>query len=316
MFFEGSEKKFELVCGPDACLLAKGDDFWTHLVSRARASILSKISNSEMIAYLLSESSLFVWNDKLVMITCGRTTLVEAAIAALESLRSSQLQAFIYERKNEHFPRMQQTDFFKDARLLNEHMRGRAYQFGSRDTHHLHLYHMDKAYFPASYDSTLEILMYSLQGDAKTYFQNPGHYHAQIKALMEIHPRLGGFQVDDHCFDPCGYSLNAIRGGSYYTVHVTPEDVGSYVSFETNLPLEDDLDDFLSALLGVFQPGSLDVIWFRPDHKIQCIELRGFSMKTSIKQSLSCGYQVSYTSYFKSPVETEEALSLTEYVLE
>ena len=47
---------------------------------------------------------------------------------------------------------------------------------------------------------------------------------AAVTPLDAIFP---GFQINDYLFQPCGYSLNAIRGSENYTIHVTPEEVGS-----------------------------------------------------------------------------------------
>ena len=78
-FFEGPEKKVEILVDPAfPSLLKFGDEVWGRVITEARASILSKMANEACIAYLLSESSLFVFSRRVVMITCGRTTLVSA----------------------------------------------------------------------------------------------------------------------------------------------------------------------------------------------------------------------------------------------
>ena len=85
MFFEGSEKKLEIVVSKDSPdLRSYGREMWEKVVERSRATILSSISNEYIDAYLLSESSLFVSKDRVLMITCGTTTLVHAASAILE----------------------------------------------------------------------------------------------------------------------------------------------------------------------------------------------------------------------------------------
>ncbi|HEX4046452.1 MAG TPA: adenosylmethionine decarboxylase, partial [Elusimicrobiota bacterium] len=76
MFFEGPEKKLELALAPgQPSLRARGLDYWKMIVGKARAQILSSLSNESLDAHLLSESSLFVADNWLTMITCGRTDL-------------------------------------------------------------------------------------------------------------------------------------------------------------------------------------------------------------------------------------------------
>ncbi|MCB0357905.1 MAG: hypothetical protein KDD40_12900, partial [Bdellovibrionales bacterium] len=73
MFFEGSEKKLEIELSISAGdLREKPFSFWEALVNKAQAKIISKIESSECRAFLLSESSLFVWSNRLTLITCGR----------------------------------------------------------------------------------------------------------------------------------------------------------------------------------------------------------------------------------------------------
>jgi S-adenosylmethionine decarboxylase len=38
--------------------------------------------------------------------------------------------------------------------------------------------------------------------------------------------------IDDYVFEPCGYSMNGVEGGTFSTVHITPEEGFSYASFE------------------------------------------------------------------------------------
>ena len=71
-----------------------------------------------------------------------------------------------------------------------------------------------------------------------------------------------GFEVDDYLFEPSGYSLNALRDDSYWTLHVTPERDGSYASFETNVALGAELDSVASRLLEIFKPRSFDLVRF------------------------------------------------------
>ena len=57
-----------------------------------------------------------------------------------------------------------------------------------------------------------------------------------MTVLSGIGALLPGVKVDNWAFEPCGYSMNGLRGDFYYTVHITPEPGVSYASFETNDP--------------------------------------------------------------------------------
>ena len=130
-----------------------------------------------------------------------------------------------------------------------------------------------------------------------------------------VHQLFEGFEVDDFAFDPCGYSLNALKGKDYYTIHVTPEEQGSYVSFETNYRLGDSIETTLLRVLEVFQPNAFDVIVFRPqnqDKSDHLLEVEGFNKKTTVRQSISCGYDVSYTYHYKKMNDIQNAVAIEE----
>ncbi|NJM09928.1 MAG: hypothetical protein HC883_03285 [Bdellovibrionaceae bacterium] len=69
-----------------------------------------------------------------------------------------------------------------------------------------------------------------------------------------------GFQMDDHLFEPYGYSRNAIHCRDYYSLHVSPEASGSYVSFETNAVSPTKIEPLLKLLAKTFKPKLLEVI--------------------------------------------------------
>ena len=69
-FFEGTEKKLELSVDPSAPSLRRiGQAYWTAVVRRVGADVLSRLTSESCAAYLLSESSLFVFDHHLMMMT-------------------------------------------------------------------------------------------------------------------------------------------------------------------------------------------------------------------------------------------------------
>ncbi len=308
MFFEGSEKKFELI-SLGAGLRRRPEAFVQRLVDLAGAKIISKISSDRLDAYLLSESSLFVSDDGLAMLTCGRTTLAKAAEFAIQELSPEKIDFLSFERKNEFFPHGQETDFYSDVRLLEKYVPGRSFRFGFSDEHHLMLFHLDKPFKPRALDCTLEVLMYNLQGPAHGIF-NAEQTLERVRELTKLDQIFTGFTIDDYLFDPCGYSLNAVRGGEYYTVHVTPEESSSYVSFETNVKLGDNIATALRNVVEVFKPRSFDVIYFHPEHGLNAFALAPYTCTNYVRQSLNCGFEVGFATYFALSDEPRPAVIL------
>lgn len=308
MYFEGSEKKFEAIVR-GAALRKRPEAFWHSIVELAGAKILSKVSSAACDAYLLSESSLFVWDDRLTMITCGRTNLVRAAARLLDEVDTSAVEFLTYERKNEYYPHRQETDFHKDIKVLQERVPGKAFRFGSPDEHHIFLFHLDRAYRPRNADTTLEVLMYHLQGQASEIF-NCNQTIERVRQLTRVDQIFPDFQVDDYLFQPCGYSLNALKGSEYYTIHVTPEETGSYVSFETNVRLGNRVAQALRSVVEIFQPRSFDVVYFHPEKELKAFDIAPFVQRGYVRQSLSCGFEVGFSTYYLNSNEPQSAMPL------
>jgi S-adenosylmethionine decarboxylase len=299
MLFEGTEKKLEVLLSPAApSLRERGRAFWEDVVARSQAVILSCLENEYCDAYLLSESSLFVYDHRFIMITCGRTTLIDAALAVLDRESPAQLLSLIYERKNENFPGLQPSTFADDVKRLQERVAGTALVFGEKDSHHVSLFHLDRDCDPPAEDVTLEVLMYGLDPAAARMFRGPAAATRQGSGIGRV---LEGFEIDDHAFDPAGYSLNALRGPDYYTVHVTPEEAGSYASFETNVAFAKAAEVRNTALraVSIFRPERFDLMLFQSRADFRSLH-PGYVLQSDEARRLGCGYNVQFCHFSRA----------------
>jgi S-adenosylmethionine decarboxylase len=86
--FEGPEKVLEIDFapghGPARGLREITRAQWDVILTEARCTILNSLSNDKLDSYVLSESSLFVYPLKMMLKTCGTTTLLRAVGPLLE----------------------------------------------------------------------------------------------------------------------------------------------------------------------------------------------------------------------------------------
>jgi len=226
-------------------------------------------------AYLLSESSMFIFPHKLILKTCGTTTLLVGlekilTLAKEEAGIPSVFRVF-YSRKtfmNPHLQKPPHRNWKDEVVYLDEHfLEGSAYTVGRMNGDHWLLWmtnppsshrQVDKS--PSSVarflplettpvtqgqqdviqDETLEILMSDLDPEAMRPFFAQGDKagHEAGKALSKDVGLSALFEealLDSYLFTPCGYSANGVLGEHYFTVHVTPEPGSSYASFECNV---------------------------------------------------------------------------------
>ena len=306
MFFEGSEKKIELIVEDgNPSLRQLGRDFWATVVDKANAEILSSISNEHCDAYLLSESSLFVWDNRFLMLTCGTTTLVDAVLHFIDHYGMAQVAFCSFQRKNEYCSHLQKSDFEQDIAALRRHMPGKAFRLGHLDSHHHFLFHLDKAYAPAADDTTSELLMYHIKGESAQYLRSERQTAAQIRELFAFEEILTGFELDDFVFEPFGYSMNAIKGNLYATMHVTPQEDSSYVSFETNLDLAGGDRPILDKLLTTLNPGCWDIVGFNASPEPAATDEANCLSHCLLP--LDCGYTMQFRYYQRQGHEQLQA---------
>ncbi|KUI59788.1 S-adenosylmethionine decarboxylase proenzyme [Cytospora mali] len=170
--FEGPEKLLEVWFAPSPSALPPGANenglmcvsskTWEEMLQLVHCQVLSVVSSEHMEAYLLSESSMFVFPHKLILKTCGTTTLLLGLrrllrIAAVEAgfpfhnvpdLKDENAMAspyrVFYSRKNFLFPDKQRgphRSWNDEVKFLDTLFDGgSAYLVGKMNGDHWYLY--------------------------------------------------------------------------------------------------------------------------------------------------------------------------------
>lgn len=285
---------------------------WDAVLADARCTVLSVKRSADCDAYLLSESSLFVFARQVLIKTCGTTTLLRAIprLLRLAARRRLNVATVAYSRTAFTFPNQQlypHTSWEAEVSFLDRFFHGKAALLGTPDgVAGWHLYVAghppsgeDGPAAQAASAQTLEVFMFDLDPAVMAQFitapSADGESPAGSTALAAPagsngggndgdggNPAVGtrpsdcpaevttrvcrlntllrpGAVADAWNFEPCGYSMNGLAaGGTYYTVHITPESHCSFVSFECNVD-DADLTPLLQGVLSVFRPGRVTV---------------------------------------------------------
>lgn len=303
--FEGPEKKLEIILvSPNPELRHNRDGKWDKVVRASRAEIISRISTDHLDAYLLSESSLFVWEDRVLMITCGKTTLVDAAPEFLNILDRDQVAFAFYERKSFMFPQEQPSDFEDDVGRLLEFFAGKSYRLGPANDDHVHVFYAPNTHDTPKKDVTLQVLMHDLDpGVMEIFASDVDRQPEEVEQQSGLNMIYPGMKKDSYLFSPYGYSLNAIAEKNYITIHVTPQPEGSYVSFETNI-IEEDYNALVSRIISIFRPGRFSLV-LTTSMDPACRSLRhtvgrnfaGYDIYEKSLYEFNSGYAVTFMNY-------------------
>lgn len=294
--FEGPEKTMEVLFAADKGhsdgLRALNRKQLDDICLKAKCSILSKTSNNHIDAYVLSESSMFIYKHRFIMKTCGTTTLLRCLGTLIDF--TDQLGMVLnwvgYSRKNLNNPDAQlwpHSSFSDEIKYLSTHeklqnrLKGSGHILGPITGDHWFVYIADplqdgllsKSSFDNissiaespivnppltntsnSIERTVNMMMFDIAGDiGELFFQRSGLTAKEMTVKSGINALCPGAIIDENSFEPCGYSMNAILHDSYYTMHVTPEPECSYVSFETNTCLRN-YSALIRNSLNIFKP--------------------------------------------------------------
>lgn len=311
MFFEGSEKKVEVYINNDGFSLLEdvSDCFWASMIECCQAKIVSSIHNEECKAFVLSESSLFVWRNKFLLLTCGTTQLVKSIEYFIHEFGIDKIEHFLYQRRNEYFAQAQPTCFGDDIKQLAKHVSGKAYRFGELDAHHNYLFHVNRDLSSQNHCKTYELLAYQICDDASNKLMQTGLSNTEIRDYLQLEKWLPDYQYDDFVFTPYGYSVNAIKGEHYFTVHITPQTSSSYVSIESNI----NLPDLFKALLIQLKPASFDLLTVNEalfEDSFAHIVPKHYICSSHVEESLSNSFLVNFANYIQPQNKSSRAIEL------
>ena len=314
--FEGPEKKLEVILHRgDPAIRQNRRGRWDRVVAASRAQILSRVASEGIDAYLLSESSLFVWDDRVLMITCGQTTLIEALPEIVAVVGRDNVAMVFYERKNLMFPDRQPdvADFEVEAARIDRVFPGKSYRLGPANHDHVHVFFSSHARLRPEKDLTLQVLMSDLAPELRAVFDArrvpDAASSTRTAGLDRLLPPM---RTDAYLFQPYGYSLNGVRRAEYYTLHVTPQPESSYASFETNM-LAADYPRLVGDLLAVFRPGRFSLVLTSsmdrrclPAHGSVCGPFDGYQVTEKSLYEFDCGYALTFLNLVRAGTAGEK----------
>ncbi|OAY27846.1 S-adenosylmethionine decarboxylase proenzyme 4 [Manihot esculenta] len=310
--FEGFEKRLELhFFGDDPVVDNMGLrllDFESlvKVLNAVQCTVVSAVGNHYFDAYVLSESSLFVYPTKIIIKTCGTTQLLKSIRPLLHYACNLGLTlcSCRYTRGSFIFPKSQpfpHTSFKEEVIYLEENLpsnlcfRKASVMPSKKTSHSWHVFTAsDQNHIISQNDDlyTVEVCMTELDRVlARKFFQPPGDGKDGDVAGKEMTKLTGIDDINpaaiicDFAFDPCGYSMNGIDNDRYSTIHVTPEDGYSYASFECVGSIFDDNDDIsetLKKVVQVFRPATMSVsttctsheVWTRIAHAVEPLGMK------------------------------------------
>lgn len=323
--FEGSEKRIEIDFLPAAGvpsvangLRSVGRAQLDEILDLAACCIVSARHGPAFDAYVLSESSLFVYPRKAILKTCGTTRLLAAVPALIEAAAAVGLEPARakYSRASFLFPEQQpamHASFPEETSLLQSAfatMGGISGAYVLGDTLRglqWHVFVAQTATAIAEHKPayTLEVCMTGLHPEKAAQFaRGPDFVSAEATTdASGIRALLPAAKIDDYVFEPCGYSMNGMDGAQASTIHITPETGFSYASVEVFCQNNDEIDtgSMVARIADIFRPAELVVVASVDGGDVAAWGAAlsppaGFSTACRTVQDLRCGGRVTFLS--------------------
>ena len=206
--------------------------------------MLSQVATSRRLAFLLSESSLFVFPHRILMLTCGRTNMHEALAKILSHIAPAarvtpgwvQLShRALLAPAAQPVPHQTPEASLKSMRTILP----KAYETVLGLPMRLPWYAFTAQLARTHGQPSIAVYMHGLPQRVCDAYTDPAYTKVYLR--HDLHCRLppGFVPLDMHCYKPQGYSANGgtMQKNGYWTVHVTPEPNATYASFEAGAEL-------------------------------------------------------------------------------
>ena len=182
-------------------------------------------------------------------------------------------------------------------RSLCERLDGNGYTLGPVTADHWFVYvadHTRRGSSELDTDRVLNIMMFDIDEAVGNMFYYNNYPTIQQESKEEETKRISreqtarsgidalcpGAIIDPRAFEPCGYSMNAILFRSYSTIHITPEEGSSYVSFETNQKLVS-YKSLLNNVIRTFRPKRFVMTLMADELGLQLMKDNPFTASTT-----------------------------------
>lgn len=204
--------------------------------------VCPQVSTSKRLAFLLSESSLFVFPHRILMLTCGRTNIHNALEEILRHIApAARLSPGWVQLSHRALvapaaqPVPHQTPAANLAAMCKLLPGAHATVLGSSMRFPWYAFTAQLA--GAHVQPSLAVYMHGLPARVCDAYVDPDIEKFFLR--HDLHCRLtpGFVPLHTHCFEPSGYSANGatMQRTGYWTVHVTPEADSSYACFEAGV---------------------------------------------------------------------------------
>jgi len=252
--FEGPEKRLHMIFDiNDNSLRNINKNIWSELLKIANCTIISKIENKYYTLYLLSESSLIINDNSIILKTCGTTkplNIVDNIVSILEK-ENIKLISFMYYHRKFLYPELQPYPYYSmedEIKVIKEIIKDEI-KILSLNNNWQGIYYIDKSKLQeddnnssakaelitdeSSIKDIKEITMTGIDIGICKYFYKENQEIGK-KIVTDIIDIKDNDNIDYFQFEPCGVSVNIIKDDEYGTIHITPEENCSYISYESN----------------------------------------------------------------------------------